>query len=92
MGKVFVEGDGENLVVKEDKDKLISFLDNKDYRAYFLSALTQQRLNGRFKRGEKLFNELKELKWEWNLPQEEQTKIYELLSKIKIWLMVYKEN
>ena len=44
------------------------------------------------KDSKKLFNELKELKWEWNLPQEEQTKIYELLSKIKIWLMVYKEN
>jgi protein-tyrosine phosphatase len=47
--------------VKEDKDELINFMKNIDYRNYFLSALTHQRLNGKFKREEKLFNELLEI-------------------------------
>lgn len=44
--------------VEEDKDQLINFMKIHEYRKYFLSTLTNQRLNGKFKRNEKLFNEL----------------------------------
>ena len=33
----------------------------EDYRNYFISSLTQQRLNGKYKRDDKLFNDLIEL-------------------------------
>ena len=43
---------------KEDLNELIDLIKIKEYRSYFLSTLTNQRLNGKFKREEKLFNEL----------------------------------
>ena len=47
--------------VKEDEDELINLMKIKEYRNYFLSTLTNQRINGKFKREEKLFNELFEI-------------------------------
>ena len=47
--------------VKEDQELLIKFMQVKEYRNYFIGALTQQRLNGKYKREEKLFNDLIEL-------------------------------
>ena len=47
--------------VKDDHDELMKYMEKEDYRNYFISALTHQRLNGKYKRGEKLFNELLEL-------------------------------
>ena len=56
---IFDENDQK--FVEEDKNELIKFMENAEYRNYFLSSLTHQRLNGKFKREEKLFNELKEI-------------------------------
>ena len=53
--------DNHQNYVKEDQNELIKFMENEDYRNYFISALTHQRLNGKFKREEKLFNELIEI-------------------------------
>ena len=51
--------DNSLLFSKEDLDTLINFLKSDDeYRKYFLSTLTNQRINGKFKIDEKLFNEL----------------------------------
>ena len=47
--------------VKEDQEFLIKFMQVEEYRNYFISSLTQQRLNGKYKREEKLFNDLIEL-------------------------------
>ena len=47
--------------VKEDQDELIKFMENQVYRQYFISSLTLQRTNGRYKREKKLFNELIEI-------------------------------
>ena len=44
--------------VKEDLDNLLSFIENHNYRQYFLSYLTKERTNGQLVRSEKLINDL----------------------------------
>ena len=53
--------DNQQNYVKDDHDELMKYMEKVDYRNYFISALTHQRLNGKYKREEKLFNELLEL-------------------------------
>jgi len=45
-------------LTKEDLDTMVELIKGEEYMKYFLSALTCQRLNGQYKREEKLFNEL----------------------------------
>ena len=46
---------------KEDQSELLKFMHKDDYRNYFISALTKQRINGKYKREEKVFYELLEI-------------------------------
>ena len=46
---------------KEDQNELLKFMQKDDYRNYFISALTKQRINGKYKREEKVFYELLEI-------------------------------
>ena len=46
---------------KEDQNELLKFMHKDDYRNYFISALTKQRINGKYKREEKVFYELLEI-------------------------------
>ena len=43
---------------EQNKNELISYMKNKEYRQYFIKTLTNQRTNGKFKRKEKIFNEI----------------------------------
>lgn len=36
-----------------------------------------------------LLEQIKDLEWNWNYPEEEKRRILDIFSKIKIWLMVY---
>ena len=46
---------------KEDQNELIKFMQKEDYRLYFISVLTKQRINGKYQKEEKLFYEMLEL-------------------------------
>jgi hypothetical protein len=58
---------------KENQNQLINYIKSREYRDYFIKTLTNQRINGRFKRKEKLFNEILEiLKFILDLAEEEK--------------------
>ena len=58
--KIFKIGPGVEFK-QEDKNELISFLKEKQYKSYFLVTLSKQRTKGRYQRTETLLNDLSEL-------------------------------
>ena len=53
---------GNNVVFSpEEKKELLEFLENKNFRYYFILVLTKQRTKGRFKRSESLVRDLSDL-------------------------------
>ena len=48
----------QSLFTKKDLEEIIKYIEINEYRKYFLNTLTNQRLNGKFKREEKLFKDL----------------------------------
>ena len=58
--KIFKIGPGIEFK-QEDKNELISFLNKKEYKSYFIITLSKQRTKGRYKRSETLLKGLSEI-------------------------------
>ena len=58
--KIFKIGPGVEFK-QEDKNELISFLNKKEYKSYFIITLSKQRTKGRYKRSETLLKDLSEI-------------------------------
>ena len=78
--------------VKKDKDELLKYMQNKEYRNFFLKFLTYQRTNGKYKKEEKLFSELLEIMEEILLIAEKEKNFDNARNCIILSQTFYKEK
>ena len=88
--KMFLKNQEDFL--KEDKDELLKYMQNKEYRNYFLKFLTYQRTNGKYKKEEKLFSELLEIMEEILLIAEKEKNFDNARNCIILSQTFYKEK